>query len=245
MSSSLHLRSSLRNWGPQVRGQVRPARAPDLGRARRVRGGRVAGRPGRLPPRLEGTTFQRSFTEPGKHVLRLEAMALDELGVPGPVTVQAVEVDVRLPRTRWTEEPPKCLDDLVWIVPVDADWTHPDVPRRIEWRMAGWDWQPLPEDRRVPVARYNNQAVEFQFRAVEEGRFADPTPLVLKVAVEMSAGEGDRAANQAHLSGTEAERSLGRRRPQGGTGGGGQAAPQEARGAANLRAAMPRGTHGS
>ena len=155
---------------------------------------------------LDNTTFQRSFTEPGKHVLHLEAMALDELGLPGPVTVQTVEVDVRLPRTRWTEEPPECLDDLVWIVPVDADWTHPDVPRRIEWRVAGEDWQPLPEDRRLPVARYNNRGVEFQFRAVEEDHFADPNPLVLKVAVEMPLEEMIGRRIKLILSGTEAER---------------------------------------
>jgi hypothetical protein len=155
---------------------------------------------------LDGTTFQRCFTQPGKHHIRLEAMALDELGVPGPVTVQTVEVDVRLPRTRWTERPPECLDDLVWIAPVDADWTHPDVPRRIEWRVAGGNWQPLPENRRLPVARYNNQAVEFQFRAVEEGRFADPKPLVFKVAVEMSLEKAIGARIERILSGTDAER---------------------------------------
>lgn len=172
---------------------------------------RVAGAVWRADPDdywhvLDGATFQRSFTEPGKHVLRLEAMALDDLGVPGPVTVQTVEVEVGLPRTRWTEEPPECLDDLAWIVPVDADWTHPDVPRRIEWRVAGADWLPLPEDRRLPVARYNNQAVEFQFRAVEEGRFADPKPLVLKVAVEMSLEEVIAKRINLILSGAEAER---------------------------------------
>lgn len=155
---------------------------------------------------MDEPRFQRSFTEPGKHALRLEAMALDELGVPGPVTVQTVEVDVRLPRTRWTGKPPECLDDLVWIVPVDADWTHPDVPRRIEWRVAGGDWQPLGEDRRLPVARYNNRAVEFQFRAVEEDRFADPKPRVLKVAVEMSLEKVIAPRIKLILSGTEAER---------------------------------------
>lgn len=155
---------------------------------------------------LDEHTFKRSFTEPGKHVLRLEAMALDELGVPGPVTCQTVELDVRLPRTRWTKEPAGCLDDLVWIVPVDAAWTHPKVPRRIEWRVAGGDWQPLPEDRRLPVARYNNQPVEFQFRAVEEGRFVDPKPLVLKVGVEMSLEKVISSRIKLILSGTEAER---------------------------------------
>jgi len=155
---------------------------------------------------LDEPGFQRSLTEPGKHVLRLEAMALDDLGLPGPVTVRTVEVDVRLPRTRWTEPPPECLDDLVWVVPVDADWTHPDVPRRIEWRLAGGDWQTLPEDRRLPVARYNNRAVEFEFRAVEEDDFADAKPLVLKVAVEMPLEEVIARRIERILSGTEAER---------------------------------------
>lgn len=155
---------------------------------------------------LEECTFQRTFTEPGKHVLRLEAMALDELGLPGPVTVRTVEVDIRLPRTRWTEEPPECLDDLVWVVPVGAEWTHADLPRRIEWRLTDGHWQPLPEDRRLPVARYNNRAVEFQFRAVEEDRCADPTPLVLKVAVEMSLEKAIRRRIELILSGADAER---------------------------------------
>lgn len=155
---------------------------------------------------FDGEPYHRSFTEPGKRELRFEIRAMDELGLLGPAAWHTVELDVRLPRTRFSAELPECLEDLVWVVPVGADWTGADVPCRIEWRVDGREWRPLPADRRLAVAAYNNRAVEFQFRAVEEDVFIDPQPLCVKLRVEMALEEVVRPRIEQILFGTEAER---------------------------------------
>jgi len=155
---------------------------------------------------LDSDSTHYLVTTPGEHQLRIEARAMGALGVLGPATIHYVSVDVRLPRTRWTGGLPEYLGDLVWVVPVDAEGTADDIPRRIEWRLADGQWRTLPENRRLPVAAYSNKAVELQFRALEADVFVDPEPLSIKVAVEFVLKDVIGPRIDLILSGTEKER---------------------------------------
>jgi len=148
------------------------------------------------------------ITTPGRREVRIEARAMDAIGLLGPPTVHKVTVDVRLPALRWDGKPPSAINDIVWVVPVKPTWSAPDAKRRIEWRVGDGPWQPLRADRRLPVAHLNNKSVEFHFRAVEEDVFVSPAPLSVRVPVEMVIDEAIRRRIEHVLHGTEAERRL-------------------------------------
>ena len=155
--------------------------------------------------RLDDRASNLPVLKPGEHEVTIEARTLDELGLLEPGDKRTVRVNVRYPRSRWAAEPPKALSDIVWSAPIDVEWTA-NVPRRVEWRVKGREWRPLPDSRRVPLADYNNQTVELQFRAVEEDVFVEPEPLACRVAVEVAIAPAISRRIDLIATGTEAER---------------------------------------
>jgi hypothetical protein len=147
-------------------------------------------------------------TRPGPRKLRLELRAMDSVGGLGALAQLPVDVDVRLPRTRWTsKELPAELSDILWRPPVAAEWAFQDVPRRIEFRVDKGAWQPLLEGGYVPLLEHNGKSVQIALRAVEEGAFADPDPRALAVRVRFTIDDAIARRIRVIMSGGAADRA--------------------------------------
>jgi len=147
-------------------------------------------------------------TRPGQRKITLELRAMDSIGGLGATTRVPVEVNVRLPRTRWTSKAlPGELNDILWRPPVAAEWAFKDVPRRIEFRINKGFWQPLHQGSIIPLLQHNGKAVRIALRAIEEETFADPKPLAVDARIRFNIGAAIERRVRVIMSGNERERA--------------------------------------
>jgi len=94
-----------------------------------------------------------------------------------------VDAQVKLPDTVLTPAitSPVSVESLEWYMPVAARPTGEGVKTEIDWRVDDGHWQPLPEDRLLPLFRLEPGRYTVEVAAVEDGFWRDPSPIRLAI----------------------------------------------------------------
>jgi len=214
---------------PQARGQVRPARALDLGRARAMRGGRVAGRPERL---LAPTGRAWLPAVPHRAGQTRPAPGGDGPGRSGPPGAGDG------PDGRGGRPPaPHALDRAAAGVP-----RRPRLGRAGGRRLdpsgraaadrvapGGWGLADAARGPAAPGCPVQQPGRRVRVPRGRGGRFCRRQAAGAEGGRRDAARRGDRAANRADPVRHRGRAKTGRRRPRGRTRGSGQIAPGEAR----------------
>ena len=125
-----------------------------------------------------GASLSIHFQRGGTH--DLEIIGMDAFGALTPASLTfSLDVEILFPDTALTAEGPFRCDRFLWEAPVSALPSEDSGNPTIACRIAGGDWLPLHEGHQVLTGLLEPGRHRIEFAAVEEGRFYDPTPVVV------------------------------------------------------------------